>query len=298
VADFYRNVGGTHVESMSVYQTLTTSTTVDVPGSWVQMIASTARDATEIVLIMCRPDLAETTTVDIAFGGSGSEQLIASDFPFSIHFTENNFADMCRIPIQVPASTRIACRATNRIDNQADTIRCQMMLFAGSIESPPSYQTCDLIGRTVPDPGTTANTLGSYTQITSSLEATYKAIIVAADSNGIGAIAEQANYLNLSLGEASSEVDIIEYLRWKADVPSDSLYHVYYDALPLSLPEGERLACRSACSLTTADRLIRYSIWGVRGQRQPATVMAHRPVRLIQNTRLALSRLPVYTSCN
>lgn len=89
-------------------------------GSYLQLIASTARKASEITIVLANPDndstgsdqVAKNFSVDIAIGAAASEIIIVPDLPavrgWSMYFGQTTF----RLPITVPAGTRISARCS------------------------------------------------------------------------------------------------------------------------------------------------------------------------------------------
>jgi hypothetical protein len=237
--------------------TVVTTGAINTKGSYVQLVASTPSDACAIEVAFANSNgfVSDYASLDIAIGASGSEVIIIADLKFSSdQFGTNNFF----FPISIPAGTRIAARSQATAASQPSI--AMVHLFDGEY-SPESRADVDTIGFNAATtlgititPSGTANTKGSYSQITASTSQDYRGFALVFDGQGLTTPA--APYLiDFAIGAAASEVNIIpNYLVWQGRTPS--LYApINTNYYPIQIPAGTRLSARCQTNVTSGNAI-------------------------------------------
>lgn len=247
---------------------ITASATPNTKGAYAQMVASTARHATGIVIIANRHGDANVDyLIDIAAGGAGSEQVILSNLLSTNGPGGDAFGGWWYFPLAIPAGTRISARcqstgASADVRVTAHLVGAQMQIAPLSKVTTYGANTADSGGTSI-DPGASANTKGAWTQLTASS---------AALAGFALAFGTQANttrtrctwLIDIGIGGAGSEQVLLADLLLSTDTSSDNMAPGATPFLPLSIPAGTRIAARAACSITDAtDRLFDLVLYGV-----------------------------------
>lgn len=124
----YENAGAVTGTSKGV--TVTSSATPNTKGSYVQLIASTTKKASGIVLIIYIETANVSYLVDIATGVSGSEVPILPNVLVS-DLLSGNMSLALFIPISIPAGTRLS----SRCQSTGVSATCEVLLL---IAEPPN----------------------------------------------------------------------------------------------------------------------------------------------------------------
>jgi len=250
---------------LAVYPSLTANT----KGSWVELTSSSAIDAAAFTVMI--PYLFEGSDylVDIGIGAAGSEQTIASNLSVSAGSAAGNSSGFNpRIPIPIPAGTRIAARAQATGTSASRMVRCGILLESSDIPSGGTLTTTGAStadsGGTSIDPGATDNAKGAWVQLTAST-----ALDVREAFFTFGNIANTARtdcfwLVDIGIGGAGSEQVVIPNIAISASVNTDSVAPSCTPFYKLNIPAGTRIAVRASCTIVDAtDRLfdiIMYSI--------------------------------------
>lgn len=245
--------------------TITASGTANTKGSWTQLSASTSGDASWIEVMIGSSTIGRFL-VDIGIGASGSETVLLSN----LHFDSANSgagAMYYRLPVAIAAGTRIAARVQASVGSRS--VRVMAILFSGDAGSltPPgsvtSYgaNTADS-GLTSVDPGTSANTDGSWVEITSSTSSAMRWLLIA-----FGHDASTFNgsrwLVDIAVGASGSESTIISDIFVVQG--SAAAAHPEQPTLgfPVNIASGTRLAVRARSPETSSPyRLLDVAIYG------------------------------------
>lgn len=246
----------------------TASGSVNTKGNWAQLIAATARAAAWISVTISVPNGTRRYLVDIGIGAAASEVVIVPNLCFQPASGSNAYGYTALLPVSIPAGTRIAARCQS--SSASATIQVQVVLIAPTMTGPSSLGSVTAYGvdtsdsgATAVDPGGTANTKGSWVELTAATTAPIRWLVVFAGGD-TGARASAQNWLiDIGIGAAASEVVLLADLAaWSGstlDTPSPSVW-----VLPVSIQAGERIAARCQCSVNTAtERLIDVAVYGV-----------------------------------
>lgn len=245
---------------------------INTKTSYTTCIASTVRSCSALI-VQLTVDAVATNLVtsglfDIAVGASSSEVVIASNLlgqamGYSAGF--NNGTTTYVLPIQVPAGTRISARWQAQATTSRGYVTVALMSGgagllngSGSVES-WGLSTASSIG-TVLDPGGTANTKGSYTQLVASTSRNCREVSIVLYSPDVDSAGnDQVNKfwaVDIAVGAAASEVIIVPDLMasrgWSTNFsPTGSL------RLPISIPAGTRISARCASTSNNATGSVR-----------------------------------------
>lgn len=238
-----------------------TTGSANTKGSYNETIASTGFDAFGINISVAPVLNANSDRlVDIAIGGSGSEQVIISNILCAnIGDTQIHHGFW---PLKIPASTRMTHRGQATSTNQGTCVGFTI-LGGGFVGHHASCSVCETLGAatgdsggTSIDPGGSAGTKGSYVQVpsatTTARRSRWMAIGIGNQNN---AARVAANWLlDVAIGGAGSEVLILSDLHLHSEVSAISPAMI--GPFPFAIPEGVQLSARASCSITDAtDRL-------------------------------------------
>ena len=114
------------------------------------------------------------------------------------------------------------------------------------------------------DPGATANTKGSYAEITSSTSYDTRMLLIAFGGQG-NLIRTNCRWLvDIATGSAGSETVIIADLAVGSHNIGDNVLPAYIGPIPVHIPAGTRIAARCQCDITDAtDRLMDIALYGI-----------------------------------
>lgn len=265
--------------------TVTSSATANTKGSWTQLDASTAFDASTLLLWIVVQFQDTLYLLDVGIGAPGSEQVIASNLLISqsVGVTSDII-----LPIAIPAGSRIAIRSQDNFGSSS--LYVTGMLIAGGWANDPPYQTVTAYGVSTAsstgitvDAGATVNTKGAWTQIVASTTTTMKAMLVSAIRNtpGTAASADYSQITDIGVGPSGSEQVVVPNLRYFCSTMTGGVQTPYtagsgtlsglstlfpriVQPIPCDIPSGSRLAIRQQCTTTNAaDRKSAYAIYGL-----------------------------------
>lgn len=181
-------------------------------AGYTQIIASTAEQYDGLEVTVRGNSGAVRILLDIATGGAGSETVIVANIP--IRTSSNGNLVRFFIPIRIAASTRIAIAAQGSGAGQT-----LVVTMHGVVGSFTSYATCTTYGAdtgttsgTVVDGGGSANTEGSWVQLTASCAADHDLLIVSLLSPVTNAAATVNVMVDIGTGAAASETAILNDL--------------------------------------------------------------------------------------
>lgn len=247
--------------------TAPTAGSANVKGSYTELIASTAHDAHGIVINLMRTSAGGDYLVDIAIGGAGSEQIIVADLLRSTLGATFSHQPIF-VPIYIPAGSRISARIQSTTGSA--TFSMIVTLVQGGDVMPGSEGICVTYGAasgdsggTSIDPGGSANTKGSYSQITASTTRPIHWLIVAIGGQGNAARTSAGWLMDIAIGGGGSEQVIVPNIPLSSHGNTDEMFPQFIE-LPVCIPAGSRLAVRAQSGITDAtDRLFDVILYGV-----------------------------------
>lgn len=223
-------------------------------GSYTQLTASTTLDI--CALAVCLQETNNTTrhcAVDIAVGASGSENVIISNLFVEGGTNGANGQDYL-FPINIPAGTRISARAQNG-SATADGPTANVVGFDGSFGQTGSagidaigYLSATTYG-TLLTASATANTKGSYVQLSASTPVDYAGFWIrpSLPSGGAGAT---AGLVDLAIGASGSELVILPNFQVCCVQPPATPHFLGPFWIPI--PAGTRIAARMQATAASA----------------------------------------------
>jgi hypothetical protein len=249
--------------------TVTANGSGNTKGSYAQLIASTAFSSQMLMLIFDTPNSGTRDfLVDIAIGGAGSEQIIISNLLVSPAVDNTFMGAIFQFAVNIPAGTRIAARCQS--STGSSNLKVTIQLFGAGLATGEIGSTVDTYGEntsdsggTAIDPGGSANTKGSYTQITASTNKSHRYLTIAFGNRLNGTMTSGSWLVDIAIGGAGSEVVIISNLNLHAVSTADGITPQVITRIPVNIPAGTRIAVRAQSSITDAtDRLVDVAIYG------------------------------------
>jgi len=262
-----RNQTVGNASSTAYGTTVTANASVNTKGSYAQVVSSTDFDASGVIVFLgAGGSGANSYRVDIAVGASSSEQIIIPDLLYQQSSVGRELWALY-VPIAIPGGSRIAARCQS--NNGSATVQVSLVLVAGGFPGPVRlgravmYGTGGSSGGTTIDPGGSANTKGSWVEITSSSTnpIQWLGILVGGITNGV--MTTGTWRVDVGIGAGGSEQVILPDLALAASAGSDSIGPMAI-GVPAMIPSGTRIAVRAQSTITDAtDRLFDVMLLGV-----------------------------------
>lgn len=214
-----------------------------VDGSYVEMIASTARESKWLLLTVMDLETTDELQIDVATGTGGSEVDILSDQFMSFTKGVNGMKSsaVLSIPMQIDSGTRVACRVK---DDNGSAITHTMCLTlsdtATSATVPTSTESKQ--GLSLVTSGGSSGTFGSYVELFSSLAAdiVWVTLMIYHPSAGSTPKAE----FDIATGAGASEVVAIDGLGYRKRRAGGTQACADCYSFPVDFSSGTRLAIR------------------------------------------------------
>lgn len=235
-------------------------------GSWVQLSASTAFDA-EGILVTIGGSVAGSPSqlIDIGIGSAGNERIVVPDLLISNRL---GHPQSIWLPIRIKGGSRLAARAQSTAT--ANVPKITVTIMSANPSGLPGFDRMTAYGiatgdsgGTNPDPGGTANTKGSYTQIVASTTNEMKAMLLALSARANSAMTDAGWLFDFAIGAGGSERIVLPDQWAGAQTASDVITPSFVGPIACSIPAGTRLAVRCQSSITDAtDRLLDTAWYG------------------------------------
>lgn len=250
--------------------TLTASGTANTKGSYAELVASTSGAINGFTLNLGGFTIASTADflLDLAIGAGGSEEVIIPNVLFSVGAgSDLDFYKSTSFPINIPAGSRVSARIQSTL--LSSQISVSLNTIPSFFSSGPLFHSCIELGADTSDsggllvdPGSTANTKGSWVEFTSSLSEDIRGILVLQGQQANATQRVQRVLFDVAVGAGGSEEIILSEIF--ARVMADEQVGGMNSFVPVSVVVGSRLAIRSQNSDNNAtDRLIDYVIYGL-----------------------------------
>lgn len=254
--------------------TITANSSVNTKAtSWTELIASTAYDTNWIMLHFTAPSAQGASggyLVDIGVGASTAEQVLIPNL--LLHWASNSMPKpaVYLFPLRIPRSTRLSARC--QCATGSGTLVVSAHTFSSPIGAPPGLGRVEAVGADTStsrgtllnDPGGSAHTDGTWTQLIASTEFSYRWLSVAIVNVADVAWAAVTTHLtDLAVGANGSEVVLVsDLLTWgnsNTDGPTPLTFN-----FPMNVASGSRMAGRNRASVTTTgDRRAELAVYGV-----------------------------------
>ena len=231
-------------------------------GSYTQIDAATAHEYDAFYLLAWEAGTAGLVGT-VAIGGSGSEVAIATDIPLHMPSTRRQLTSVY-LPVNVPAGSRLSVKLS-RDTGTSGTATVGILGIQGGVGFPVGFQRATGYGLTASfgystaTASASANTLGSYGQITASTANNMKALTFALHSTSS---TTSTNLLNLAVGGAGSETVILANVPLYIYASTAQTNVVSYGPLPCNIPSGTRLAANLQSSVGSTAINARVAVIG------------------------------------
>lgn len=251
--------------------TLTANASNNTKGSYVQFIASSPfAAAQEFVKLTTQPSATQNILVDVATGAAASEVVVIANIAASQAGTiTTTTAGAWQFSLTIAASTRIAMRMQSTIGGNTCAATITLIATGGMVglsnTETIGVSTSTSLGTQI-DPGGTANTKGSYSQISASTGLVYQYLALILSNPGHGNLSGAAWCMDVATGAAASEVVLIPDLRMDGVSAGAATVEIAAPtgwSLITYIAASTRIAVRASCSINTATtRLFDASIVG------------------------------------
>lgn len=262
--------GSTPASSTGV--TLTANASANTKGAYAPLIAQTAYASDWLQLSIGDANSAASHLIDLAIGpvGGGSEQVVIANMLYHQVITSSRLgATVLTIPLSIPAGVRVSARCASSVGGA--TIKATIQTFACPIDAPPGMRLSETLGAVTAssrgtvlnDPGATANTDGTWTQLAAATAYAYRWMTVqAANITDTAMAAAMSQLIDIGMGGSGSEQVIAGDLWTYFAVASDHALTQGW-SFPCAVPAGSRISARHRASVNTAgDRRIDVIVQG------------------------------------
>lgn len=255
----YENLGADATNSDGT--TLTGGSSGAVWGSWVELSASTARkNYWALASIVVDSD---DTTFGIQIGTGAA----SSETPLVTLHAQGNGQASSGTPIYFPLTIDATTRVSARVQSTTAFATLQFSLNLNDDSRWGEATAYETIGFTSAqgtqiDPGGSANTKGSWTQLSAGTSHDYDYMLVMLSGNDNGAMgADVRGLLDIGTGAASSETVQLGNLGYRFG-NTEEYGHLYGSHADIA--SGTRIAARAQANTTDAtDRLLDVSVLGI-----------------------------------
>ena len=252
------------LESWTTWATATGSATAHTKGAWAQLTSATSRTVTGIWLGIYDTYATSTNTstlLDLGVGAAGSETVVLSNL--EVGYRGSNVGiTWVFVPIRLPAGVRVAARVQS-----AQTSKAVNLAVSAETGIPPAGLTSAMVVDTVgtvagSSRGTTvtssatANTPGSWVELTASSARRATSVLLSMGANGSAAanLGGFTGSVDLGIGAAGSEA-VLRTARatgmgWDTNLDPWSPMGLAVPWGGLHIPAGTRVAARMASSVT------------------------------------------------
>jgi hypothetical protein len=253
------------ITSGSVGTQVTSSSTANTKGSWVQLTSGTPQDADwiDVGLNGFGVGPGVCAAVDIGIGPSGSEQVLLNNLVCYWNSGPGPSFPHFYLPLAIPAGTRVAARSQDNAGS--NSVYVCMNLFQTGGGACGGHFASDTYGfvstgatnGTVITASATSNTLGSWTSL-GTLSTDIAGFLLAPDAsiwsnNAANTYYSHWNFLiNIGIGPSSGSVTtILPNLQVVNDQPLSYGFKADPDVLgyfPMQIPSGTQFWAQAQCS--------------------------------------------------
>lgn len=242
----------------------------DAKSSWVELTSSSGI-AAKLVYVGVRHDSnanGPEYLIDIGTGAASSEVVLIPDIPHMPGNASNDSMMTYYGPFQVDVAS--STRWAARVEAQATFQDLDIGVILASELLPElssiSYNAYGITSGSSPkmvviDPGETANTKGSYSQITASVSSTAEWVTFSIGQNTNNALEDYLCLVDVATGSAASETVKIANIMIASDSVSDQYQPYSIGPFPADVFQSQRVAVRAQCDGTDAtDRLFNFAM--------------------------------------
>lgn len=251
---------------------LTAGAGANTKGSWTALGSTTSFAYEGFTLYLSNMSEATATDYMVDIGiddGSGNTFILVPDLHFSALKQANEHNLAINIPVHVPAGALIEARIAAA--TLSLTCRCHIVGHSANPGGFPGYSRAVALftpgssrGVAV-DPGGSANTKGSWAQLTASTPVDVAALFaVIGFNNHVARATTDQHLLDIGIGAGGSEFVLVPNLFYGWSTTWDGPNDVFFQPFAASIPSGTRVAARAQCDGTAAgDRTIDLALYGL-----------------------------------
>lgn len=228
-----------------------TSSGTALATTWTQLSAATGMQYDGFFLNVHDGTTADTL-IDVGIGAAAAEQALIEDI-YLCAMTSDGYQNggSIFIPIKIPKGARVVARSTQAIS--ADIVGVKgsagfMSGFSGALTFGASATRGTQISGNA-----SANTKGAWTEMSSSIGKSIRALMLCVGRNGNSSIADAEFLFDIGLGTAGSEQVIVSNLPATTDSVRDIIIPRWFGPFPFSIPAATRLAARLQTTTTDAS---------------------------------------------
>ena len=260
--------------SVGYYLGITAHASANTKGAWQEFIASAPHQIDALQIAFHDSNQNADWLIDIGVGASSSEVVLIENLVVSQQNTYSGVMhryplSIVNLPISIPAGSRVSLRGQATAGNATTYPQMQALYGGGFLgsRSGSKYKTygadtSDSGGVSI-DPGGSANTKGSWTQIIASCEA-MKGFLLKFGNQTNSARSLAFWQVDLGIGAEGSEQVIVSDIHLAAGTGLDLVGPQETAFFNISIPSGTRIAVRAMCDITDAtDRLFDAILYGV-----------------------------------
>ena len=251
---------------------VSSSSSAHVKGSWTELAASIdgPLDAIQVNVSTSGGSLYKGL-FDLGVGAAGNEQVIVPNAYFE---TDGRIGFLIQylLSAHLPAGSRVAMRVQDDLASAVDTF-CWLAGWHGGPVFPAGVGRLEEAGiatgsssATQVDPGGTANTKGSWTELVASTVSPWLGFVPIFGSNKNNVETAATFRVDIGVGAAGSEQVVAPNLMVRGDAAMDVKMPYCYPPIWQPIPAGSRIAARAQSQTTDAtDRLVQVALEGFVG---------------------------------
>jgi hypothetical protein len=259
------------VSSNTRGEVVTAAVGTNTKGSYVELVASTARPATGIRVYIRQVTssvLGSGVMADIAIGGAGSEVVIIENLKINLGQQAGDGIYAWFLPINIPEGVRISAAVQSSETIQDVSIFVQ--LFDSSFRTGSMGSKVIAIGDdtattngSIIDPGASQNTKGAYTEINASTSVDLYGFNYSLGTNLSASTGGNLGFLvDIAVGSAGNEEVIVGDIGMCINNREQNSYNSFYS--DIAIPSGSRISARAQSSTNNdPQRLFDIIIHGV-----------------------------------
>jgi hypothetical protein len=245
-------------------QQVTSAAGTNTKGTYVQFAASLGFTANAIEVIITRATAtAGRWLIDVATGAAGAETVVLPNALVDMNqtVTTHHGSGLVSLPLAIASGTRVAARTASSMASGSVWLAL-LLIAAGDTPGCATFvnygaDTSDSGGKSI-DPGTTANTKGSYAELTSATATLAQVLVPLFAAGGNVAPTRAIWAVDVATGAAGAESVLVPDLRMSISGNlNDQRLSIRSLTVLTYIAAGTRLAARASCTITDAvDRVL------------------------------------------
>jgi hypothetical protein len=230
--------------------------------SFTQIASSTTRAYESLIVSVGDNSMpAAGQSFDLGVGASGSEQILCPTIYFpQVDPTAGDHSTLSvQLPLAIPSGTRVAIR-----NNGGGEPFAGLIGVSGVPLSEKGFRFAEAMGfstniGTVVSPSATGGTYGSWTEITSSTEHNYAAIMACLGGNDLNIYGEPFQF-DIGYGASGSQQPLVAGLQGDAGESTGILSQNYYGPFACDIPAGTALWARTVSVTSSPPTIVGFDL--------------------------------------